>query len=446
MMVKTATSNAADLTSSPSNAFFEFGGFSFFVASASVALRRVQKHHIMKQARPSLGPGWNPERKPAKAQAAFDGRKRDPEGASPRADVTQAGGVFELSGSRCASDVRRDGASMELHRPMSLSSLVALLLTTAALVSSSMQKPSGSLEARSHLAEIISVLEKEWLHRDRMDWDDFRKQVFQRAGAAQTVPETYDAIRLALSLLADKHSYYITQEGKPIFNPASPTQSTRECTPKPAVGAPLPPDVAYIRVQITPATPTAEIQDALRKGDREGIAGWIVDLRNSRGGNMWPAVAGLGPLLGEGTAGFFVDAGKAATPWGYTDGKAWLGENTVAQAERPYKLRASDPRVAILTDIGVASSGEAIAIGFRGRRNTRSFGTRTCGLSTAVQQFPLKRDGVVRPFGESARIAVVTSLMADRTKKEYGGAVTPDETITEPTEVVSRAVEWLRQN
>jgi carboxyl-terminal processing protease len=327
---------------------------------------------------------------------------------------------------------------------MWLTSLLALLLTMGALVWSSVQKPTDSLEARSHLAEIISVLEKEWLYRDRVDWDDFRKQVFQRAGAAKTVLETYDAIRLALSLLGDKHSYYITQEGKPIFNPASPTQSTGECTPKPAVTPPLPPDVAYIRVQITPATPTAEIQEALRKGDREGIAGWIVDLRNSRGGNMWPAVAGLGPLIGEGTAGFFIDAGKAATPWGYTDGKAWLGENTVAQADRPYTLRAPNPRVAVLTDSGVASSGEAIAIGFRGRPNTRSFGTPTCGLSTAVQQFPLKRDGVVRPFAESARIAVVTSVMADRTKKEYGGAVTPDETVTEPAEVVTRAIEWLR--
>lgn len=333
-----------------------------------------------------------------------------------------------------------------MHRRTWLTSLLALLLTKGVLLWSSAQKPGDLTETHSHLAEIISVLEKEWLHRHKMDWVNFRKQVFQRAGGAKTVPETYDAIRLALSLLGDKHSYYITQEGKPIFNPASPTQSTGECTPRPPVTPPLPSDVAYVRVQITPATPTAEIQDALRKGDRQAIVGWILDLRNSRGGNMWPAVAGLGPLLGEGIAGFFVDAGKAATPWGFTDGKAWLGENTVAQAEGPYELRASNPRVAVLTDIGVASSGEAIAIGFRGRPNTRSFGTPTCGLSTAVQQFPLKRNGEVRPFAESARIAVVTSVMADRMKKEYGGAVIPDETVTEPTEVVSRAIEWLRRH
>ena len=102
-------------------------------------------------------------------------------------------------------------------------------------------------------------------------------------------------------------------------------------------------------------------------------------------------------------------------------------------------------RVAVLTDIGVASSGEAIAIAFRGRPNTRSFGTPTCGLSTAVEQFPLTRAGEILPFSQSARIAVVTDVMADRTMKKYGGVIEPDELVSDPIEVVPRAVAWLRR-
>ena len=300
-------------------------------------------------------------------------------------------------------------------------------------------------EAKAHLTEIISVLQKEWLHRGKMDWDTFRQRVFQQAGAAQTIPDTYDAIRLALTLLGDKHSYYVPVEGKPIFNPESPTQSTGECTPAAAVTPPLPPEIGYVRIQITPATPAAAIQDALRKGDGKGISGWIVDLRNSRGGNMWPAVAGIGSLLGDGTAGYFVDAANSATPWGYANGEAWVDRETVARVEAPYKLFVPNPRVAVLTDIGVASSGEAIAISFRGRPNTRSFGTPTCGLSTAVSQLPLTRGGQILPFAQSARIAVVTSVMADRTKTLYGGAVPPDELVTDPADVVPRALTWLRR-
>jgi C-terminal processing protease CtpA/Prc len=123
-------------------------------------------------------------------------------------------------------------------------------------------------------------------------------------------------------------------------------------------------------------------------------------------------------LLGSGTAGFFVDANGRATPWRYTDGGAWgeawldLGEaagpRTMGLVEPPFRLAVPNPRVAVLTDVGVASSGETMAIAFRGRPNTRSFGTPTCGLSTGVEQFPLTRGG---------RIGVVTSLMADRTKE-----------------------------
>jgi carboxyl-terminal processing protease len=69
------------------------------------------------------------------------------------------------------------------------------------------------------------------------------------------------------------------------------------------------------------------------------------------------------------------------------------------------------------------------------RARPRSFGTPTCGLSTAVRQLPL---------ANGSRIGVVTSVMADRTMKKHGGTVQPDEMVTDPAEVVPRALAWLR--
>jgi carboxyl-terminal processing protease len=297
---------------------------------------------------------------------------------------------------------------------------------------------SMSAEAQAHLVEIIAMLQREWLHRDGFDWPGFTRQVMEKAGTAQTIPETYDAIRAGLKLLGDKHTYYIPAKGDTIFNPESPTQSTGECTPPPAVTPTLPADVGYIQIRVSSGQSGAELLDkAIRQRDRAGLVGWIVDMRNSRGGNMWPFVAAIGPVMGEGTLGFFIDAHKQPTAWGYTAGRAWLGTEaeTFAALETHYKLATPNPRVALLTDIGVASSGEAIAIAFRARPNTRSFGTATCGLSTAVAQFPLKHGG---------RIAIVTSVMADRTRKPYGKTVDPDEVVNDPAEVVPRALSWLR--
>jgi hypothetical protein len=209
---------------------------------------------------------------------------------------------------------------LQIRRHVSITTLVVFLF-----MSPGAQTAQISTEASSHLTEIVSVLQKEWLYRGTMDWSTFRQRVLEKAGAAQTIPETYDAIRLALTLLGDKHTYYVTAAGENIYNPQSPTQSTGECTPAALVTPPIQADVGYVRIQITPATPKAAIQDALLKGDGAGTIGWIVDLRNSRGGNTWPALVG-----------------------------------GIEQVESPYKFAVSNPRVAVLTDIGVASSGEAM--------------------------------------------------------------------------------------
>lgn len=317
----------------------------------------------------------------------------------------------------------------------------AIILVTAGLIVGSLGgRPAAqaarqlSPEAAAHLSEIVSVLRREWLFRANTDWAAFERRVFDHAGHARSIADTYDAIRMALSMLGDKHSYYVPAAGAPVFNPESPTQSTSECTPSDPAIVQTPPDVGYLRVQITPQTPKEAIQDALRGADGSNVVGWIVDLRNSRGGNMWPALAGLGSLLGEGTAGFFVDADSHATPWGYAQGAAFLDDRAMEPLTSPYRL-ASRTRVAVLTDVGVASSGEAIAVAFRARPNTRSFGTPTCGLSTAVNQFPLKTGG---------RIALVVATMADRTMTKYGSKVQPDELINDSAHIVPRAVEWLR--
>ncbi|MGB7219752.1 MAG: S41 family peptidase [Vicinamibacterales bacterium] len=317
--------------------------------------------------------------------------------------------------------------------------LIAALVIALGILRGSLQGAQTaeiSTLARSHLAEIITVFQRAWLHRAAMDWGSLSQRVFERAGAAQTIPDTYDAIRLALTLLGDKHSYYVTASGQYIFNPESPTQSTGQCTPVPVAVPAIPADVGYVRIQMT--TSPEAIQEALRNGDRAGTIGWIVDLRGSGAGNTWPALAGIGSLLGDGTAGFFVDAVNRPTPWGYTNGMAWLQtpRQDLAFLEMPYRLRMPGPRVAVLTDIGIAGPGEALAIAFRARENTRSFGTPTCGLSAAVAQIPLSR---------GARLGVVTSVMADRTMKKYGGAVDPDELVANPLEVVPHALAWLHR-
>ncbi len=174
----------------------------------------------------------------------------------------------------------------------------------------------------------------------------------------------------------------------------------------------------------------------IRSQDAPDLAGWIVDLRGNTGGNMWPMIAGVGPVLGEGVVGYFVPPGGApATSWSYRDGGAFVGDTELIRVSMPYELISSAPKVAVLTDSMVISSGEAVTVAFRGRPRTRSFGGATCGLATANQGIPLS---------DGATLFLTVALMADRARTTYPDGISPDETVAGGTEVAERAIAWLR--
>lgn len=302
--------------------------------------------------------------------------------------------------------------------------------------------PIGAREmspaARSYLTQFLDIVQANSIHRKTIDWPAFRRTVMGVDSNEQTVYDLYPKIRAALSLLNDHHSFYKGPDSTTINSPALPVQCAD--TPPPAVSVPA--DIGYVKVGSFSGIGAAEaafgqsIQDALRAADRDHLAGWIVDLRHNRGGNMWPMVAGLGPILGDGRAGAFVDPDGGVTWWGYQDNASiYNGERLVTVAS-PYRLRRAHPRVAVLTNCAVASSGEAVVIGFRSRPEARSFGAATYGLSTANDEFVLTGGG---------SLFLCVSTMADRAGLTYGSTVVPDEVIADPAQTVHRAIEWLRQ-
>ena len=119
------------------------------------------------------------------------------------------------------------------------------------------------------------------------------------------------------------------------------------------------------------------VRDLIAKSDSSGVSGYgIVDLRGNNGGNIWPMIAGIGPLLGNGTAGAFVDPCDQKATIGYQDGVALAAGVAQWTLTNPYQVYANPAKVAVITDISTSGGGEILAILFRGRPNTRSFGIR----------------------------------------------------------------------
>jgi carboxyl-terminal processing protease len=292
------------------------------------------------------------------------------------------------------------------------------------------QPTANSKTPTAYLESLLTTMEAYAINKNIIEWASFRAQVIAAAGDAPAIPDLYPAIEIALRLLDDRESYYQPRSGGLIgLPPGGECRAVAPLTPA------LPDSIGYVKIEASGAGQSAEsIHRAIRTADREGLVGWIVDLRGNGGGNMWPMIAGVGPIMGEGTIGWIVYNNREYERE-YRNGAALSLGEAFASVDQPYTLRAPNPKVAVLTDGLVNSAGEAMAVWFRGRPQTRSFGTPTCGHHHLQQNFSLS---------DGATLYLTTAQNADRTKTKYQGPITPNEVLTEPGELVTRAVAWLQ--
>jgi hypothetical protein len=314
-------------------------------------------------------------------------------------------------------------------------------------------------DAAGFLDNAIDIMRQHALHSQDIDWDALRTEGFKRAGGAFNPIDTYPAIYWVLVQLRDPGSHIrlpaglypdqialMQQAEKEALNSAPAGSRTAILPPTPFTARRLPEghivtvqgkNLGYIVLPRCAAKDNEGLllyaQDVRRiLADLSGLnpRGWIVDLRGNTGGNMWPMLTGIGPILGDGAAGAFVAADGKMT-WFYQDGKtgtrnpAGLETVSLTLTDAPVLLTPSAP-VAVLVDSSTASSAEAITIAFHGRPDTRFFGTRTAGKSTAVQPFKLD---------DGAEIYLTTAIDADRTGKPFPDGFTPDQIIQSPAAI-----------
>jgi hypothetical protein len=332
-------------------------------------------------------------------------------------------------------------------------------------------------DAAGFLDNAIDIMRQHELHGQDVDWDALRTEAFKRAGGAFNPIDTYPAIYWALVQLKDPGSHLRLPPGLYPDQIALMQQAEREAAHSAPGGArvdtsiPTPftsrrlPEGHIVTVQgrnfgyvVLPRCSAkdndglllyaADVRRILTDLSAQSPKGWIVDLRGNTGGNMWPMLTGIGPILGDGAVGSFVAADGNVT-WFYKDGKtgtrnpAGLETVSLALDEEPGLQNPSAAPVAVLVDSSTASSAEAITIAFHGRPGTRFFGTATAGKSTAVQPFKLD---------DGAELYLTTAIDADRSGKSYPDGFTPDQVIpyngtSMPQEandaVVTAAQTWL---
>lgn len=321
-----------------------------------------------------------------------------------------------------------------------------VVLAAASGAANAQDVPSAEAQAR-----ILDLLQQQSLYRDRVDWSKARAELVAARDPVQTRRLLDDVIQRS----SGGHGRWISPSQLRTESKRAPaTQAAMGAAPLQTEDASTGPTarLGWIKVgaYMDDQTQPQEVQYQARKQaavalqariqaqDDGNRCGWVVDLRGNSGGNMWPMLLGMGPLLGDAKGadpvGMFLLADKRQ-PWAYREGAVWLdGKAVVGSRNTQYTLRHPGAPVAVLFGPRTASSGEASVLAFRGRAASRSFGQPSAGYSTANTPQRLPDDSLLLLTG---------SVIADRNGVGDGNRLQPDVIVAEGQDATTAAQAWL---
>ena len=297
------------------------------------------------------------------------------------------------------------------------------------------------------VAEVIDLMRTNALKGERTDWPEIQELANQVAGnnGGERERDLDSALRYLVSKLGDGHSHYLSRAAvEPLLAPPSTSPHKLESIAELASmnGYPLIAMQSFLTFE--PAMELAaagHLRALLNKAVASNSCGLILDLRTNSGGNMYPMLLGVLPLLPEGLMLSFKSAKGVSTDVSHQGGEIWQADNKATNGlENAPRAPVLQTRVAVLTGPQTGSSGEMVVLAFKGRTNTRFFGLPTAGVTSANQPFPLRHGGI---------LALATSTTLDRSGTPHPGPIQPDERIEPagtPMNAEQAAAAWLNKS
>lgn len=318
--------------------------------------------------------------------------------------------------------------------------LILPLLFTASRLCAQTSTPDAkpSKQVVEYLAEFQLLVQKNALYADSLDWKQLSREVTEKSRGLATAEDckpVIDYILRTLRQAGDKHSFFI-----PKGQAESQTSSRYEG--EQAESRYLENGIGYIRVPAFSSMNASvglafsqDIQGQIAALETQHqLTGWVVDLRHNTGGNMHPMITGLQPLLGEGIYGYFIFPRR--TVMKAMPQYVWSGKD---KKQRAVKAAEPQRKVAVLIDSLTASSGEMVALSFKGRSTAKLFGQPSAGYTTTNQDFRLS---------DGSLLLLATGYMADRNRNKYLPNIAPDvvvasSAVNAPDKTIEAARKWL---
>jgi C-terminal processing protease CtpA/Prc len=303
--------------------------------------------------------------------------------------------------------------------------------------------------AEKLLNEALEFMQKNYYRKDYIPWGDLTTSARARLRASGNCDDAYGTISWCFSQLNEQHSFVMPPAKAAIYNndaaSLSGTPALSELVGE-IKGEWLNDSIAYLTVPWVNTTDSLicihiadSLQELIARLDTKGISKWIIDLRKNSGGNCWPMLAGIGPLLGEGVCGYFV-SDHEKIPIAYRNGAAFQGRHVRCRvSNNSYHTKNDHHSIAVLTNRGTVSAGEIVALAFKGKERACLYGEPTAGLTTANATYSLS---------DHSMLVLTVCQEADHTGRVCAGSIAPDKFVTHtqgPEDPVkTAAIRWLQ--
>ncbi len=292
------------------------------------------------------------------------------------------------------------------------------------------------MDLRSYAGIVLHIIRTKSIFAERFqEWDRLKAELLEKAACKNDISQIHDLIRWVLhKRIGDRHSFFLTRKE---FEKSLQGE-------RPLPSGQYEDGVAYLNLPYHLQSEAAlsqcyasRINSLIAEYDRVDTQGWVVDLRGNGGGNVWPMITGLGPLLGNGVLGYLKNDREpkwACQAFRHQDGSSWLGNRLYFKLEeKPHVLKNTDCPVAVLTGDGTGSAGEVVAIAFIGNSNACRFGEKTNGLTTTNYPYRLPQKGM---------LIVSVGFYANRFGEELKGPIEPEKPVAGEA-VLTVAKNWI---
>lgn len=312
-----------------------------------------------------------------------------------------------------------------------LTALLAVLVTAVAVVGGLAWLATGGRgfgtapSAPDYATHAIEAMDS-GLFAHGPQWERARSAATQATRGADDYAETWPVLSRALTVAGGRRAELVpagtarVTESQPMPDAAVSRGVTTLTLPTLTADAP-PYTQQYADQLATHVDTTAPVTRC----------GWIVDLRDMRGGDMHPVLTGLGPLLPDGVVAGLRDRD------GHTElaitGRALLVGGREKFATYHEHVNSALP-VAVVQGAHTSGSGELAVIALTGTQRARSFGEATAGHT-------VHRDRIRLHNGTT--LLLPTSVFTDAAGTPHEGALTPDEAVT-ADRAHEAADAWLR--